>query len=856
MDVLSLFYTFLNQKVLNKQEQDETLIFSTKLLNTAEPINYINPLTQIAKAYILYSKGDYDNSDSYFANALSANDQNLKSRGIYVLCLIGQAMNKYIKGLYKPALVHYKQIVEEHYYMSESVLESMGVILYKLKKENEAFLMFQNVIEINKNNFRSLVYMSLIELNKSYLNKEAMSQSINLLLNSFKVLFVSKEINIDSACLILINISCFLMRTDQIDLAENMKNVLFSVLDKGKFKPNNTKFPTFKLESDKLKSIAFTVSAFISHIKKNYKEAINLYSKAIGLNSSNLQAQFGLGQLYFYEDQLPNALNCFEICKSTADHNSLYEVNKMIMLIKCKIYQKNLESSSSNESREKKISLDELSASSDNIIVLIRQLLEINPEDLDCLMELAQLLEINNPLDSLKEYEKCLELINNNKVSGSLYNVDDIYHELLNNISSLKLTLKCCSEDILKNLKKAAKIISEKIIALRNDESKNRESIIKLKALELDVMYNTGIYYEYNKNFSDAYKIYKLIIKSNSYFADAYCRLALIYYYRNNISKSFEYINKCIEIHYEKDSIISTNEDVYSNVHLLKPLKCFKKPINPFLLKAIIEFKEKSCEDALKTLCTIIRLDDKDPFTYVLTANINYEMAYQARGEKYKKEEFEKRIMKALTFYYAALEIDSQNVYAAIGIANVLAEFNHTGQALDVYKSVNDKSGCYSKLVNEALIYMSESDKKYFKSVNILGKVLNSIKDHNSNEYEEIEMIYIKALYENNEFEKAIKLIKSMIFKYPDNLMYRYNYAVILKSKAEEVYKNVLSRSSESIDAKQLLDRSISIFENIIKMIKEKKHQIVSLNLTLRVKLEILMNFQIKLLILSNFPRN
>lgn len=829
LDILSLFYTFLNQKVLNKSDQDETLIFSTKLLNTAEPINYLNPLTQIAKAYILYSKGDYDNSDSYFANALSANEQNLKNRGIFVLCLIGQAMNKYIRGQYKQALIHYKHIVEDHYYVSESILESMGIILYKLKKENEAFLMFQNVLEINKNNFRSLVYMSLIELNKSYLNKDAMNQSVNLLLNSFKVLFVSKEINIDSACLVLINITCFLLRTNQIELAENLKNVLFSVLDKGKFKLNTTKFPTFKLESDKLKSIGFTVSAFISHIKKNFKEALNLYSKAIGLNSSNLQAQFGLGQLYFYEDQLANALNCFDICKYTSDHNSLYEVNKMIMLIKCKMYQKNIDLNTSNESHDKKLSLEELSTSSDNIINLIRQLLEINPEDLDCLMELAQLLESNNPLEALKEYEKCLELVSNNKVSGFLYNIDEIYHELLNNISSLKLSLKLASVDVLNNLKKSAKIISEKIILLRNDESKNREAIIKLKALELDVMYNTGIYYEYNKDYSDAYKLYKLIIKSNCYFVDAYCRLALIYYFRNNMSKCFEYINKSIEIHYEKDSIKSTNEDAYSNIHLLKPLKCFKKPINPFLLKAIVEFKEKSCEDALKTLCTIIRLDDKDPFTYVLTANINYEMAYQARGEKYKKDEFEKRILKALTFYYAALELDSQNVYAAIGIANILAEFNQTGQALDVYKSVNDKLGCYSKLVNEALIYMSEKDKKYFKSVNILGKVLNSLKGHDNSEYEEIELIYIKALYENSEYDKAIKLIKTLIFKCPDNLMFRYNYAVILKSKSEEVFKNSLSRSSESIEAKQLLDRSISIFENIVKMIKEKKHQIVSI---------------------------
>lgn len=246
------------------------------------------------------------------------------------------------------------------------------------------------------------------------------------------------------------------------------------------------------------------------------------------------------------------------------------------------------------------------------------------------------------------------------------------------------------------------------------------------------------------------------------------------------------------------------------------------KPSNPILLKAIIEWKNVSAQEALKTLATLMTFESSDPFTLVLIGNVNYDMAYHHRATGSKLAEFNTRIQKAIEFYFAALDLDPSNAYAAIGLANCMAEFNITGPALDVYKSVGEKLYCcYSRLLNEALIYIN--DKKYNKALSILSKLIVRMKESNHSDLADAENIYIKALLENGEFDKGISLLKSQIYKSPDNLMHRYNLGVALKMKAENVLHNINSKVKESIEAKVNLEKAIDIFTAVNKLRKEKK---------------------------------
>ena len=837
LNILTVFYTFLTQKTIDKADFEEFNLLSTQLINTSEQIEFTNSLTLIAKGYLLYSKGDYENSEMTFENAYEK-EQVSKNKNILILCLYGKGLNSFVKGNLTSSLSFFTQLIEKYNFVNEILLECIGVTLYQLGEVTKSFKIFQQIININKNNFKAISYLAIIELNKAFLSKAALVQSLNLFINSFQILMENNYINQDSCHSLLVNVINLCLKNEKIEIAETLKNKLFSIIEESKFKYSlesgfikNSTSNNSKKDADKLKSIYFTICGNISHIKKNNNDAVTNYLKAISLNNNNLQAQFSLGQLYFLQEQYSSSLTCFEICKTTQDSFSLYEVNKFISLIKSRNVSNSI---NSNKKLEDGTTIE-------SVIILLKQLIEIRPDDIDCLIELASILEINNPQESLKVYESCLSLIDANKINSKLYVIEDIYHELLNNICSIKLSLRRY-DGVGETLIKTNAMIKEKLAKLDdNSDCKITNKIrMKLKGLQLFMIYNLAIFHEYNKNYAEAYRLYKSIKESNEFFVDAYSKLALLSYYRGNVKKSLEYLKQAIEKHYDEDKKEEINMNNLNGLLKLKSIKSLPKPMNPILLKSIIEWKNISSTEALKSLATAMQLEQNDPFTFVLIGNINYDIAYHLRNFGGKLSDLNMRIQKALEFYFAALELDYSNVYAAVGLANCLAEFNITGPALDIYKSIGEKlHGCLSRLVNEALIYIN--DKKYSKAINILSKLLPRLKEFDHSDYQDVEIIYTKALLDNGDFDKSISIIKTLIFKYPENLVYRYNLGVAYKQKSEFILNSTSTKVKDSNEAKNCLDKAIPLLESVNRMRKEKKGCVSFLILGLfRINIELL----------------
>ena len=796
LNILTLFYTFLGQKTLTKEEYDEMNIFSTQLINSSEKIDFTNSLTLIAKGYLLFTKGEYDASELTFHNAYEK-EMSEKNSNIMILAVIGLALNSIIKCRFNDGVAHLTTLIKQFNFINESILETIGICYYNSGKEEKSFLIFKKTLSLNNRNYNALCYLSIMELNKASSNKLAFEQASDMLISSFELLIESIEINYSSSChLILSNIISFLLMKNNFNLAEELKNRLSIILDQSIFKYSNdgkNKVNTRK-DADKLKSIVFTINGKIAHARKYYSEALNQYAKAVSLNSNNIEAQFALGQLHYFNQNFTEALKCFEICKVTQDFSSLYEVNKFIALVKTKTLP-----------LFKKQSYDTYYSKIEELNILFNQLIDIQPNDLDIIIELAQINEYNKPSLSLELYEKCLKLINSNKAIGSLFDIDEIYPELLNNIASLKISLKQI-EGSLELLIKANKIVFEKI-----KNSVNETNTLKLKAMEISILYNIGIYHEKTFNYGEAYKVFKILISNNPFFVDAYSKLGILAYYRGNYKKAFDYLNQAIEKCYDKNK----NNEMYP---------CMHKPLNPMLIKAVIQQKTISTQEALQTMAKLMQIDDKDPFSLVLIANLNYDLAYNSRSTGGKSAEYQKRITKAIEFYYAALELDSHNAFAAIGIANCLAEFDFTTQALEIYKSLGDKiSGCYSKFINEALLYLN--DHKYSKAITLLTKTISLIKEneYNYKDLDQIELTLAKALLDNENYDEGLSIIKGLIIKNPENLILRFNFAVGLKTKACGIMKNNSSKVKDLIEAKENLEKAIPLLETINKIRKDSK---------------------------------
>jgi hypothetical protein len=191
-------------------------------------------------------------------------------------------------------------------------------------------------------------------------------------------------------------------------------------------------------------------------------------------------------------------------------------------------------------------------------------------------------------------------------------------------------------------------------------------------------------------------------------------------------------------------------------------------------------------------------------------------MAVDVRTKAMDKE----KMKKAIELYFRALENDKFNALAAIGLSNCLCEFNYVDKAIDIYRSIMEKfPNDHNALVNSSFIYMD--DKKYEKAYILLHKVLNTIFHGNNSK---IENILTKCCIEMKEFKTANQHIKNLIMKYPDNLVYQYNYGFLLYSQFEDIINKSTRKYVDTQQAIKLVSRALKIFEDLNRTKKEDRY--------------------------------
>jgi len=110
----------------------------------------------------------------------------------------------------------------------------------------------------------------------------------------------------------------------------------------------------------------------------------------------------------------------------------------------------------------------------DKITEMYKDALQYNDHDIDCFIELAILNEIRKPEETMKMYETAIHLIRkidmekyNFSNTKNLYDVKDIFPEILNNLASVKLRLNQ-HNDVEKILNEALGIVKKRKAAINS----------------------------------------------------------------------------------------------------------------------------------------------------------------------------------------------------------------------------------------------------------------------------------------------------------------------------------------------------------------------------------------------------
>lgn len=115
----------------------------------------------------------------------------------------------------------------------------------------------------------------------------------------------------------------------------------------------------------------------------------------------------------------------------------------------------------------------------EKILETFQNALNFDDQDIDCYIELAILNELRKPEETLKNYEKAIELIrkidfdkyNFNKTKN-LYDVKDIFPEILNNYATIKLRLNQ-TDNVDKILNEALAMIKKRLDYLNPKKHQN-----------------------------------------------------------------------------------------------------------------------------------------------------------------------------------------------------------------------------------------------------------------------------------------------------------------------------------------------------------------------------------------------
>ena len=321
-----------------------------------------------------------------------------------------------------------------------------------------------------------------------------------------------------------------------------------------------------------IKSKYYYMLGFISHDTEDKLDtAHNYYKMSLDMNSENSSALYGLGQILLHEKKLEESIKMFERIVQQRNENECNDCYRIMAYIYSKIGKKSLAKKYYELSRK------------------------YFPHDIELLIEYATYMESIDVKDSLKVYEKIVELINTNHIA-------EIKPELFNNYAVTLIKNKRYDEALL-YINKAFDIIAA-------SPSYNNNGII-----EYFLRYNRGILYEEKGMFTHAVDEYKHIINTNPLIQDPLLRLSHISYNKGLTQDAIDICDTCIQIY----------SHTYKNTRIDIPY-CIKASY-------LLDDKEvEKCQDAILDLQKRYLPNVDDPYAVLLLASTHYHLSTTLRG--------------------------------------------------------------------------------------------------------------------------------------------------------------------------------------------------------------------------------
>lgn len=278
------------------------------------------------------------------------------------------------------------------------------------------------------------------------------------------------------------------------------------------------------------------------HQKGDYDRAFQFYYQATQFNHPKFPLpHFGIGQIYISREEYENAIASFERVLKIAPNN--YDTLSILGSLYAHMEQRDGQGNgtgpaASAHHKHQAGHKDHKGAAGpvnykEKARELLKRVVEMNPHDIEPLIELAQLQEQNDPQGSLDMYLKVCELLRS--TAGI-----EPPAEILNNIGSLYFLRK--QYDQSKHYFELAKR------TLLNNDIVEEQTAEETAAMLVTTAYNLGRANEALCLFDEAEKIYSELHKRRPSYIDCVIRLGCLYRDKGDSHRAITHFKEAIAI--------------------------------------------------------------------------------------------------------------------------------------------------------------------------------------------------------------------------------------------------------------------------------------------------------------------
>ncbi|KAI3384535.1 hypothetical protein SNEBB_003603 [Seison nebaliae] len=726
LDMLAAYWVECTFSTQHENDVKEVYMRDAKriLSYTDKPLSY-KPSHVLIKAYSCFGAGDklfHAESQFNFVCHLSSDKNSM--------AILGKAIVTFQRRDYEDALKILRQILQHCHKSPLEIRVLIGICLYKINRKKKAQTAFYRAIEMDEKNAFALVCNGIFLLNDG--NEKNDSSNIS---NGMKL--ISHAYREDSSIpLILYHVTENFYRTKKIERVEVIRRLLVVAFR--------------STTNDKIKGECCYQLGRTHHHEGtdgSMKQALTYYTKSLNYIPKFYIVRFCIAQIFVYEKNYREAIKNLEsVVENVGDD---LDAKKLLAIL----YVHERADSKKEDGRRRQKSIE-----------YMREVCEKCPNDIDAWINYAQMLDAHTETKLvLDAYTQASKLIREKNVLVPL--------EMLNNIASLYYKEKQYGEcdtllkvaiDQLMNYDKKLEY------ELDNVNSKNENWY---NGIRLILLYNQGRLYETMNRLNEAKKIYLSLKEEYPTYIDVYLRLAQLSLRFGDRTEAINNLN----------SILKLNPKHVDAQLLLAELDLEK--VNPMGAKSkyeIILNNRKSCNDCYTKLALAnLYLTKAQSYLheYYQKYHLNQMEPERIHRSKLLMESLDKVRNHALRLFRDVIEYDPFNIYAANGIACVLATKNMYNEARDIFSQVRESTSIFPDVWMNIAHVLTEQH-QYKTAIQTYESCIKRFYSNNRCAPVHLLLSCSRAYFKEGIYSSCLKLLQLIRMLYPKNIEAVYNIHV------------------------------------------------------------------------------